>query len=384
MFSTKIKITILTFAAFISFPLFIYFNESNISLSNCIDRCIAIQPITFFFFLPIFLLIWKNNLILPLFIFVFLLLFDFFFYDSIIDLLVAIKSIVPFFFLTGFILIRKELKNNLNFTKFLINIFLPYCVIFFQIIIFFSEIIFLFQGLDMSEPLKNLFFLNINIYNYNQYFSFILVLVCGIRLFLISKKKEGFFLTILMLIAPIHAVNYVAFICSILIIIFKIIFLINSKSKKILNILKLFSYIFASTIVIIPLFSFIIPPTILEILNESGFTNLTIRFIKYNFIFENLKLENLLYGSYPNSFFSTQSHSQFLEYILYFGFLKATFLIFIILFMILKITRIEYLLPVCVIIGLGGAFNELLSHWYNSQIILLYICLSSLIKINKK
>jgi hypothetical protein len=187
-----------------------------------------------------------------------------------------------------------------------------------------------------------------------------------------------------MLISPIHAVNDTAFFCSILLIIFKIIFFFNSKSKKILIILKLTSYIFALTIVIIPLFSFIIPQTTLEIINDSNLSNLSIRFIKYNFIFENLKLENLLYGSYPNSFFSTQPHSQFLEYILYFGFLRAAFLIFIIWFMILKITRIEYLLPICVIIGLGGALNEVFSHWYNSQIIFLYICLSSLIKINKK
>ena len=384
MFSTKIKNTILTFALFVSFPFFIYFNKSNISLSSCVSRCIAIHPITFFLLPLIFLLILKNKLILPLFIFVFVFVFEFFFYDSINDLLLAIKLVVPFFFLTGFILIREKLKNNLSFTKFLINTFLPYCVILFQIIIFFSEFVFLFQGLGMSEPLKNLFFFNINIYNYNQYFSFILVLVCGIRLFLISENMEVFFLDILMLISPIHAVNNAAFFCSILIIIFKIVFIIFSKSEKILNILKLISYMFALTIVIIPLFSFIIPQTVLEIMSASNLSNLSIRFIKYNFIFENLKLENLLYGSYPNSFFSTQPHSQFLEYILYFGFLRATFLIFIIWFMILKITRIEYLLPVCVIIGLGGAFNELFSHWYNSQIIFLYICLSSLIKINKK
>jgi len=142
--------------------------------------------------------------------------------------------------------------------------------------------------------------------------------------------------------------------------------------------------LFAVTIVIIPLFSFIIPQSVLEIISTSNLSNLSTRFIRYNLFLESFKLENLLYGSYPNSYFSTQLHSQFLEYILYFGFFKATFLMFIIWFMILKITRIEYLLPLCVIIGLGGALNELFSHWYNSQIIFLYICLSSLIKINKK
>ena len=164
----------------------------------------------------------------------------------------------------------------------------------------------------------------------------------------------------------------------------QIVFLIISKSKKSLNILKLISYMFGLTIIIIPLFSFILPQTILEIMNTSNLSNLSTRFTRYNFIFDNFKLENLLYGSYPNSFYIAQPHSQFLEYILFFGFLKATFLIFIILFMMLKITKIEYLLPLCIIIGLGGATNELFSHWYNSQIIFLYICLSSLIKINKQ
>ena len=137
MFSNKIKNIILIFAVFISFPFFTYFNKSNISLSKCESPCIAIQPITFFLFLLIFLLIFKNKIILPVFIFFFLFLFEFFFFDSINNLLYAIKSVVPFFFLTGFILIRAKFKNNLSFTKFLINIFLPYCVILFQIIIFF-------------------------------------------------------------------------------------------------------------------------------------------------------------------------------------------------------------------------------------------------------
>jgi hypothetical protein len=261
---------------------------------------------------------------------------------------------------------------------------MPYCIIFFQIIIFFSEIIYFFQGSDFAEPLKNIFFLNIKIYNYNQYFSFILVLVCGIRLFLISKKKEEFFLASMMLLSSYHAVNFTSLICAILIIFFKIIFLIIPKNNQNVKILKLISYLFALTIIIFPLFSFILIHLTSDFINTSNFGNLHSRFLKYDLIINNLKFENLIYGTYPNSFGVTQAHSQFLEYVLYFGIVRAAVLIFIILFMVFKISRIEYLLPVCIIIGLGGAFTELFSHWYNSQIIFFYICLSSIIKINKK
>jgi hypothetical protein len=333
--------------------------------------------------LLIFLLILKNKLILLLFILFFSFVFDFFFYNSIELLLPPIKSIIPFFFLIGFILIKEELKNNLSFTKFLINIFIPYCIIFFQIIIFFSETFYFLQGLHIAEPLNNIFFFNIKIYNYNQYFSFILVLVCGIRLFLVSKKKEQFFLASMMLLSSYHALNFTSLICAILIIFFKIIFLIVPKNNQNVKILKLISYLFALTIIIFPLFSFILIHLTSDFINISNFDNLYSRFFRYDLIINNLKFENLIYGSYPNSFGAGQPHSQFLEYVLYFGIVRATVLIFIILFMIFKISRIEYLLPVCIIIGLGGAFNELFSHWYNSQIIFFYICLSSLIKINK-
>jgi hypothetical protein len=182
-----------------------------------------------------------------------------------------------------------------------------------KIIIFFSEIIYFFQGSDFAEPLKNIFFLNIKIYNYNQYFSFILVLVCGIRLFLISKKKEEFFLVSMMLLGSYHAVNSTSFICAILIIFFKIVFLIISKNNQNLKIFKLISYLFALSIITIPFFSFILINLTSDFINTSNFSNLYSRFIRYNYILENLNVENWLYGSYPNSFGMGQPHSQFLE-----------------------------------------------------------------------
>ena len=383
MITIKKRVAILLIALFTSLPIFVYFNESKISLSYCINRCVGIQPSTFALLLLIFLLKLRNKLFLLVFILFFSFIFEFFFYNSIEILLQPIKSIIPFFFLIGFILAKEELKNNLSFTKFLINIFIPYCVIFFQIIIFFSETFYFLQGLHIAEPLNNIFFFNIKIYNYNQYFSFILVLVCGIRLFLVSKKKEEFFLASMMLLSSYHALNFTSLICAILIIFFKIIFLIIPKNNQNVKILKLISYLFALTIIIFPLFSFMLIHLTSDFISMSNFDNLYSRFLRYDLIINNLKFENLIYGSYPNSFGVGQPHSQFLEYVLYFGIVRAAVLIFIILFMVFKISRIEYLLPLCIIIGLGGGFNELFSHWYNSQIIFFYICLSSLIKINK-
>jgi len=230
MITIKKKIFILISIIFLSSPIFIYYNNFGISLSNCIRPCLAFQPITLFLSLLIFFLILKNRLLLFLFFFFFI--FEIFFYIPTDLNYLRIKSIVPFFFLAGFILMKKELKNYLSFIKFLINIFFPYSVIFFQILIFFSEIPYLLEVSNTYVELKRKTFFNIEIYNYEQYFSFILVLVSGIRLFLISKKKEEFFLASLMILGPYHAVNYNALICSILIILFKIFFVILPKNEK--------------------------------------------------------------------------------------------------------------------------------------------------------
>jgi len=145
----------------------------------------------------------------------------------------------------------------------------------------------------------------------------------------------------------------------------------------------LISYLFASAIIIIPLFSFVLIQVTSDFINPTQYDNLHFRFVKYMYILDSLNFEHLIYALYPDLHNKNQVHSQFLEYVLYYGFFRAIFLIFIIWFWILKIIRIEYLLPVCVIVGLGGALNELFSHWYNSQIIFFYIIFSSLIKENK-
>lgn len=382
MLSTTKKGFIIIFFLLLSSPIFIYYNKSDISLNNCITPCVAIQPITFILLLFTFFLIIKNKLIL-LSVF-FLFIFNFFTYISSDLFYLIIKSLVPFFFLAGFILIKKEFENYLNFVKFLINIFLPYCIIFFQIIIFFCEIFnFLLRSANINEPLENVFFLNIQIYNYWQYFSFILALVCGIRLFLISKKKEEFFLASLMILSSYHSNNYNALICSILIIFFKVFFFISKKNEKNLRIFKLISYLFAVAIFLIPIFNFSLVKLTEDYVNINNLQNLYFRYYMHAAVLNNLNFEHLIFGLYPDLITKQQPHSQFLEYVLYHGFLRATFLIFIIFFMMSKINRIEYLLPLCIIIGLGGALNELFSHWYNSQIIFFYIIFSSLIKEKK-
>ena len=107
MITIKKRVAILLIALFTSLPIFVYFNESKISLSYCINRCVAIQPSTFALLLLIFLLKLRNKLFLLVFILFFSFIFEFFFYNTIEILLQPIKSIIPFFFLIGFILAKE-------------------------------------------------------------------------------------------------------------------------------------------------------------------------------------------------------------------------------------------------------------------------------------
>jgi hypothetical protein len=384
--SIKENKIIFIFSFCLILPIFLYFNNSQISLNNCEDGCIALNSGTIILiFFTIYLIInSKHAFILSFFLSFYLL--DFLFFKKINYLLGAIKSIMPFFFLITYFVIAINFKLNLKIYKFILNFFLPYCIIFFQIIFFFSLNSYDFTS-DTTSYLFNFiidtnpFFIfdQIKVYNYNQYFSFILVLVCGVRLFLISNKKEIFFISLVMFSGSIHAVNFNALICALIIFFFKFTYFYSSKSKLNIRIFRLLSYLIASSILIIPIFGSLA----LNLIEYSYLNipyNLTTRLLRYYEIFSQLDFSNFLFGIYPDPFDTRQPHSQFLEYILYFGVFRALFLIVLIFFMLSKIRAIEYLLPLCVIIGFGGSINEIISHLYTGQIIFFYAFISSLLK----
>jgi hypothetical protein len=52
--------------------------------------------------------------------------------------------------------------------------------------------------------------------------------------------------------------------------------------------------------------------------------------------------------------------------------------------LITKISKIEFLIPLSITIGIGGGLNEIFTHLYTGQILFLYICFSSSIGKSKK
>jgi hypothetical protein len=207
--------------------------------------------------------------------------------------------------------------------------------------------------------------------------------MCGIRIFFSSSKKEIVFLISLMIYSCVHSWNFTALFCSLFIIFFKICFLFNSKSKTNHKIFRLISYCIASLLFLIPIFSSII----LDLGSEYMHENLSIqddvlyslytRLVRYSLFFSHLDFSNLFYGIYPQPFLTQQVHSQFLEYISFFGILKSLLLLIIIIYLLKYISKIEFLLPLSIIIGLGGGLNEIFTHLYTGQIIFFYICFCS-------
>jgi hypothetical protein len=216
----------------------------------------------------------------------------------------------------------------------------------------------------------------LKVYNYNQYFSFILVIACGIRLFLNIKRNEKIFLIFFLLYSCLHAANFTALICSIIIIIFS--FLNNKfQNDKIHDLIfRIFSYFFISMFFLIPLFS----EFLLHLLNFENFKNfyqLTTRLERYSVFITNLNFTIFVNGVYPNPIFDQQMHNQMLEYFSFFGLIKTLFLIFILFIIYKRIKKIYFFFPLSVAIGLGGGLNEIFTHLYTGQIIFFYLVFSS-------
>lgn len=358
---------------FIISPIFIYFYDSQVHFEACysIELCAALNfgTIILLIISMFFLIINKFLFLFSIFIFFFLL--EFLFFNDIIILLRALKSLLPFFFLFCFMQIKQEANFNKKFLKFVLNKFIPYFVIFFQIVFIFSNLNFFYADWETNGEIANFFFKNITVYNYSQYFSFVLVISCGVRLFVSTKKKEIFFLIFIMIIGSIHASNNTAIVCSVLI---SCIFFLSKKSF-LKNNFKIISDLFLLLLILTPFFSFVLLFMNLEFINN--FAQLQTRLVRYDLVLSQLEAINFFYGIYPGPFFTQQPHNQILEYIMFFGILRAFFLIGLIIYMIKKISKIEYLIPLSVTIGLAGSLNELFTHTYTGQILFLYICFAS-------
>jgi len=269
--------------------------------------------------------------------------------------------------------IKKDLNFNKKYLKFVLNKFIPYFVIFFQLVFIFSNLNFFYGDWETDGEIASFFFESINVYNYSQYFSFVLVISCGVRLFVSTKKKEIFFLIFIMIIGCIHASNNTAFICAVLI----SCFFFLSKKSFLKNNYKIISDLFLFLIILTPFFSYILLFMNFELIKY--FAQLETRFLRYDHLLSQLQAIHFFYGIYPDPFFTRQPHNQILEYIMFFGILRALFLIGIIIYILKKISNIEYRIPLSITIGLGSSLTELFTHTYTGQIIFLYACFSSFV-----
>jgi hypothetical protein len=295
-----------------------------------------------------------------------------------------LKSLLPFIFFLSFVSIKNNIKLNNNDLKKIFTQIIPGLIIIYQILIILFKIepannnIFLS---DIKEFQPYLFANYFKVYNYNQYFSFILVFVCGVRLFLKINNFERYFHILFIIYSSLHAYNLNAFICGIIIIIFSTLNIFYKKNKHNEQNLKLISFFFTSMFIAIPFFSKFILSLGLEDWDIMSVYQLITRLERYSFFFENFKVLFLFNGIFPEPFFVNQMHSQLLEYFSFFGVFKTFFLIFILLVIYKKIEKIYYIFPLSVIIGLGGGLNEILTHWYTGQIIFFYLVFCSNYKV---
>jgi hypothetical protein len=135
----------------------------------------------------------------------------------------VLKSLLPFIFFLSFVSIKNNIKLNNNDLKKILTQIIPGLIIIYQILIILFKIepannnIFLPKIKEFQPYLFANYF---KVYNYNQYFSFILVFVCGVRLFLKINNFERYFHSLFIIYSCLHAMNITALICGIIIIIF--------------------------------------------------------------------------------------------------------------------------------------------------------------------
>lgn len=365
-------------------PIFIYFNKDfDLDFSNCtIYECytgISIGTIVLILFSLYFLSLNLQLILISLFITLFVI--EFLSYNNNEWFLRAIKSLLPFYFLLTYLSIKTYVKISHQTVDKLLTLRIPYLIIFFQVIIILNNIQFeninsLFLPTE-KEIVPSLFSIPVlKVYNYNQYFSFILAIACGVRLFLNIKINEKIFIIFFLIYSCLHAANFTALICSIIIIIFSF---LNKKfpNDKIHDLnFRIFSYFFISMFFLIPVYSeFLLQFLNLE--NSKNFYQLVTRLERYSVFITNFNFTFFFNGIYPYPIFKQQMHNQFLEYLSFFGLIKTFFLMFILFIIFKRIKEIYFFFPLSVVIGLGGGLNEIFTHLYTGQIIFFYLVFSS-------
>jgi hypothetical protein len=383
----KREIKIKSFIIILILPIFFYINNNQISFNECSleGTCIAfgLGSTLLILLLPYYILKDKLYFLISLSIFL-IFLIEYLLLLDVFLILVTLKSLMPFLFLLFFFSVKSIIKLKKQSIKFYLEKFIPYTVVFFQIIILFSTsnffesrsgIFFLEKETDRWPNFIISFF---KVYNYNQYFSFILVLASSVRIFSSLNKLEVSFFILIMFYGCLDANNVTAFLCATIIIIYKILYplLLKLKNEKIIS--KFFSFFFLSLFFLIPIFSFIFVESIIYISEVNDrLESLEVRLIRWEYIMSNLNMLNMLSGIYPEPFIINQPHNQFLEYVLFFGIVKSFLLLGVIYFVIYRISEIKYLIPISIIIGIGGSMTEIITHFYTSQILFLYIIFAS-------
>jgi hypothetical protein len=385
------NINIISFLGLLlTLPIFIYPDSMGLSLAACtsVNFCtisISIGSI-FLILISIYFLI-INKILFFFSFFVICFSIEFINYSDLELLIRVLKSLMPFIFFLSFISIKNKIKLNNNELNKIFTQIIPGLIIIYQILIilFKTELVryefFFLPEITLFEFEPYLFANYFKVYNYNQYFSFILVFVCGVRLFLKINNFERYFHILFIIYSCLHANNLTALICGIIIIIFSTLNNFLQKNKYNEQNLKLISFFFISMFIAIPFFSKFILSLGLEDLDNERIYQLITRLVRYSIFFENFDFLFLFNGIFPEPFFINQMHNQLLEYFSYFGVLKTFFLIFILIVIYRKIEKIYYIFPMSVIIGLGGGLNEIFTHWYTGQIIFFYLVFCSNYKI---
>jgi len=183
-------------------PIFIYYNKGfDLDFSSCtINECYTgISSGTIVLILISFYFLSLNLQLILISLFISLFVIEFLSYNNIEWFLRAIKALLPFYFLLTYLSIKTYVKISHQTLDKLLTLQIPYLIIFFQVIIILNNIQFeninsLFLPTE-KEIVPSLFSIPVlKVYNYNQYFSFILAIVCGIRLFLNIKINEKIFI----------------------------------------------------------------------------------------------------------------------------------------------------------------------------------------------
>ena len=383
------KIYLYLISTIITLPVFFYYTDGIISLGECGERsgrCPAVPIGIFFLLILSSYFIIQNTYVLLVTIFIFLFGLEYLFYNDLKLILTVFKILAPYIIFLGFYSYMQNKKRTVDYKdiEFFVCKAVPYTIILFQIIILLSNLDILISRSEGIWP--SFIFDSVKVYNYNQFFSYILFLGCAVRIFNSSSFMEKALVIILLLFSCYHATNTTALLCSILFILIYFTYNFSNNFANFANKNSNFIPIcFLLLFFIIPLFSYFF----LDLIAENGvdksleFKGINTRFYRYEDYLSNLNLSNLFSGIYPNPFETLQPHNQLIEYFIFFGFLKSFILCGILGYIILNIKNFSYSIPLCIILGCGGGLSEIISHLYTGPFFFIYGYLCTFVKKKK-